>query len=227
MATVRVLDPGIASTLQDLGRPGHGALGVAASGAADTLSLRVANRLVGNADGAAAIELTFRGGRYRLDAPTRVALFGAPFPLRLHVGAEERTLELGQAHDLAAGAELAIGTTREGARAYLAFAGGIAAPPVLGSRATHTGSGLGGLGGRGCQPPSLSTPSRAPAASKGASAVARHLGKQGPEAVFEPVWLFPGVVAQAPDQALGEQADVLSEHAEQELVQEVRNALAL
>jgi biotin-dependent carboxylase-like uncharacterized protein len=65
------------------------------------------------------------------------------------VGAEERTLELGQAHDLAAGAELSIGTTREGARAYLAFAGGIAAPPVLGSRATHTGSGLGGLGGRG------------------------------------------------------------------------------
>ena len=60
-----VLDPGLATTVQDLGRPGHGSLGVATSGAADPISLRVANRLVGNPDDAAALEVTLRGGRYR------------------------------------------------------------------------------------------------------------------------------------------------------------------
>lgn len=145
MAALHVLEPGLCTSVQDLGRPGHAALGVARAGAADTLALRLANRLVGNDDGAAALELTLTGGRYRVEQGARVALAGAPMELRLvRPGEAPRTLAPFAAHDLPDGCELELGPARSGARACLALAGGIARPPVLGSRSAHLPSGLGG-----------------------------------------------------------------------------------
>ena len=75
---IEIVRPGPLATVQDLGRPGHAALGVVASGAADRRALRLANRLVGNPEGAAAVELTLGGLVARVDRLTRVALAGAP-----------------------------------------------------------------------------------------------------------------------------------------------------
>ena len=147
MVALTVLDPGLLATVQDLGRPGRGALGVAVSGAVDPLSLVVANRLLSNADGAAALELTLEGGAYRLESDTRLALVGAPMPLVVEgPGGTRRTLEPWAAHALAAGTVLRVGRAPWGVRAYLALEGGLRVAPVLGSAATHVASGLGGLG---------------------------------------------------------------------------------
>lgn len=148
MAALTVLDPGLFATVQDLGRPGHGALGVAVSGAVDPLSLVVANRLLGNADGAAALELTLEGGAYQVEADTRLALVGAPLPLVAEIpGGTRRTLEPWAVHALTAGTVLRVGRAPWGVRAYLALEGGLCVAPTLGSAATHVASGLGGLGG--------------------------------------------------------------------------------
>jgi biotin-dependent carboxylase-like uncharacterized protein len=136
---VDVLSPGPFTTVQDLGRPGHAALGVAASGAVDRPSLRLANRLVGNPEGAAALELTLGGLRLRFARLARVALTGAPCDAR----AGDRPLAMNAPELVAAGDELRIGTPSSGVRTYLAVAGGIDAEPVLGSRATDTLAGLG------------------------------------------------------------------------------------
>jgi biotin-dependent carboxylase-like uncharacterized protein len=149
MAALVVLDPGPLATVQDLGRPGHGALGVAVSGAADALSLRVANRLAGNPDGAAAVEVTLRGGAWRFEDDTTFVLSGAEMPALLE-GARERRTEVPRwtAVSARAGSVLRIGAAAWGVRAYLAVRGGLDVPEVLGSRATHVASGLGGFGGR-------------------------------------------------------------------------------
>ncbi|GGP85554.1 biotin-dependent carboxyltransferase family protein [Streptosporangium pseudovulgare] len=85
LRVVEVVAPGPYATVQDLGRPGHGHLGVPCSGAADAPSLRLANRLVGNPEDAAGIELTFGGARLRFPAGAWVAVTGAPCPLTLRV----------------------------------------------------------------------------------------------------------------------------------------------
>jgi antagonist of KipI len=136
---LEVLDPGMLSTVQDLGRFGHGAIGVSACGAADPLSLRIGNRLVGNDDGAPAIEMTLRGGTFRTDAPAVVAACGSDF------GA---SVPPWTAVELAAGAVVELGATRSGARCTLCIRGGVAVAPVLGSASTHLPSGLGGVEGR-------------------------------------------------------------------------------
>ena len=136
---IEVLAGGPLTTVQDLGRPGHAALGVGASGAADRPALRLANRLVGNAEGAAALELTLGGLRARFDALTLVALAGAP----CEASAGGRPVAMHAPTYVDAGAELRVGAPSAGVRTYLAVAGGIAVEPVLGSRATDTLAGLG------------------------------------------------------------------------------------
>jgi biotin-dependent carboxylase-like uncharacterized protein len=136
---IEVLRPGPLATVQDLGRPGHAALGVGASGAADRRALRLANRLVGNAEGAAAIEITLGGFTARFHALARVALAGAPCDVRLTAG----SAGMHAPGYMPAGAELSLGVPEAGLRTYLAVAGGIDVPPVLGSRATDILSGLG------------------------------------------------------------------------------------
>jgi biotin-dependent carboxylase-like uncharacterized protein len=130
---IEVLRTGPLATVQDLGRPGLAALGVGASGAADRRALRLANRLVGNPDGAAAIEVTLGGFAARFDALTRVAVAGAPC----------RGVAMHAPLYLPAGGELRMGPAEAGLRTYLAVAGGVDVPAVLGSRATDTLARLG------------------------------------------------------------------------------------
>jgi biotin-dependent carboxylase-like uncharacterized protein len=132
---IEVLRTGPLATVQDLGRPGHAALGVGLSGAADRRALRLANRLVGNPEGAAAIEITFGGFAARFEDLARVALAGAPCDVT--PGAMHEPIYLRP------GSELRVGPPEAGLRTYLAVAGGIDVEPVLGSRATDTLAGLG------------------------------------------------------------------------------------
>ncbi len=137
--TLHVLAPGPLATVQDLGRPGHAALGVAASGAADRGALRLANRLVGNAEGAAGLEVTLGGLRLRTDAPVVLAVTGAPCP----VTAAGRREGCRAALRLPAGHQLRLGAPTTGLRTYVGVRGGLAVTPVLGSRATDLLAGLG------------------------------------------------------------------------------------
>jgi biotin-dependent carboxylase-like uncharacterized protein len=136
---IEILEPGPLGTVQDLGRPGHAALGVGASGAADRGSLRLANRLVGNPEGTAGLELTLGGLRARFERPAIVALTGAPCPARV----DARAVDMNGPIDVPAGATLTLGAPQEGLRTYLAVRGGIAVPPVLGARCTDLLSGIG------------------------------------------------------------------------------------
>ncbi|MFC7545738.1 biotin-dependent carboxyltransferase family protein [Plantactinospora sp. GCM10030261] len=136
---LEMLRPGLLSTVQDLGRPGLAHLAVPRSGAADPASLRLANRLVGNPDGAAGIETTLLGADLRLTAGRWVAVTGAPGPLRV----DGSPAGIGHPVYLPAGTVLSIGPADRGVRSYLAVAGGLASPVVLGARATDQLSGLG------------------------------------------------------------------------------------
>lgn len=144
--TVRleVVTPGLGASIQDLGRLGHAHLGVSACGAADPCALTVGNWLVGNAAGAAAVEITLGGAVIRFVRPCRIALAGGDAEARL----AGRSVEPWVSTVAPAGAVLTCGRIRGGARVYLCVTGGIAVPAVLGSRATHAPSALGGVAGR-------------------------------------------------------------------------------
>jgi KipI family sensor histidine kinase inhibitor len=141
---ITVLRPGLLTTVQDGGRWGHQAEGVPASGALDVASARRANAVVGNDPNAAVLETTLLGPELRVDADVTVAVTGAD----LNVTLDARPLPLNTPVQGRAGSTLAFGQRRAGGRAYVAFSGGIDVPLVLGSRATHTRSGMGGLDGR-------------------------------------------------------------------------------
>jgi antagonist of KipI len=145
--SVVVLKPGLLTTLQDRGRHGHAALGVGAAGPMDEVAFRLANALVGNADAAAAIEISLLGPRLRFEAPTLIAFTGAEFDVRINQMSAPGWRPL----HVAAGSVLEFGPARCGARAYLAVAGGFAAQSVLGSMATDVNARLGPLGGRPLQ----------------------------------------------------------------------------
>ncbi|GAB3679388.1 5-oxoprolinase subunit C family protein [Angustibacter aerolatus] len=133
MSALAVVAPGPLTTVQDLGRPGRAALGIGRSGACDRAALRLANRLVGNPEGAAALETTLGGLAVRAEQDVVVALAGARCP-----GADH----LAPVH-LRAGDELRLGVPAAGVRTYLAVRGGVDVPPVLGSRSSDLLSGLG------------------------------------------------------------------------------------
>jgi antagonist of KipI len=132
---IHVLEPGFETTVQDLGRFGYAQLGVSAAGAADALALRAANLLVGNAENAAALEMTLTGAALAFESATVIAVTGSDF------GAD---LPLWSAVEIEAGTVLRFGATRSGARCYLAVRGGLAVPTVLGSASAHLASSLGG-----------------------------------------------------------------------------------
>ncbi len=144
MKTIEVLDGGFLTTVQDLGRFGYQRYGVPTSGALDLFSLRAANRLVGNPDDAAGIEMTLAGPRLRFVAPATIALTGAEFGARV----DDRPVARWQSTFVEPGATLSFSVPQDGLRAYLAIAGGIDVPRVLGSRSTYTRSKLGGWEGR-------------------------------------------------------------------------------
>jgi len=139
-----VQDAGPLTTVQDLGRPGHLAVGIPPAGPVDRGALLLANRLAGNPDGAAGLECTLIGPRLEFADERLVAVTGAAMPATLN-GAE---VERWRALRVGAGDVLRLGPARAGARAYVAVSGGIATPPALGSRATYLRGRLGGLDGR-------------------------------------------------------------------------------
>lgn len=147
-SAIRVKSPGMLSTIQDVGRRGLTEIGIGRGGAADTLSLRVGNRLVGNDDGAAAVEMTWTGGTFEFDCDTLIALTGGDADARVDGSATVRAIESWTPEWIGAGERLIIGSIRSGARLYLCVAGGIDVPLVLNSRSTHLVGAFGGLAGR-------------------------------------------------------------------------------
>lgn len=134
---LEVLATGPMTTVQDLGRPGRGDLGVGRSGAADRGALRLANRLVGNPEGAAALEITLGGLCVRARGDLVIALAGAACPATVTgpVGIRRQIGHHSVEH-LPCGATLRLGTPARGLRTYLAARGGVDVTPVLGSRST-------------------------------------------------------------------------------------------
>jgi biotin-dependent carboxylase-like uncharacterized protein len=144
-----VIEGGLLTTVQDLGRFGHRRHGVPWGGAMDAPALRAANLLVGNTPDAAALECTVSGPTLRFLAPTRLAVLGADLQPVLHrddLG--PWPVPPGAAVLARPGNRLAFNGRRAGCRAYLALAGGIDVPVVLGSRATDLAAGFGGHEGR-------------------------------------------------------------------------------
>lgn len=137
--SLEVLRPGALTTIQDRGRVGFAHLGVPGAGAADPLSLRLANRLVGNREGAAALEITLLGPTLQATTDTVIAVTGGS--VAVHV--DDEPVATGQTVAVAAGRTISVRAVRRGLRAYLAVAGGVRVTPILGSRSTDTLSGLG------------------------------------------------------------------------------------
>ena len=132
------------TTVQDLGRWGWQATGVPVSGAMDVFSHRVANRLVGNADGLATLEVTLTGPELTFNQNAVCAVAGAEFFLSV----DGVAVEMNRAIHVKCGSTLSFGERARGARAYVAVAGGFDVPEVLGSRSTHTLTRMGGHDGR-------------------------------------------------------------------------------
>ncbi|BCO28778.1 hypothetical protein MIZ03_3688 [Rhodoferax lithotrophicus] len=143
---IDVHSPGVQTSVQDWpGRIGYWAVGVPPSGPMDGLALRLANRLVGNREGAAALEITVTGPTLSFRSTQQLALTGAPMEATL----DGAPLAMGQAFTVTAGQSLRLGKVKDaGCRAYLAVAGGLDVPDYLGSQSTFTLGQFGGHGGR-------------------------------------------------------------------------------
>lgn len=144
MSAILIDVPGFLTTVQDLGRPGHAAAGVSASGAADPIALRIGNRLVGNEDGAAALEMTLVGGSFRFETDAVIAIAGADPRARLG----DRDVVPWSPYAVCPGETLVCTAFRGGARAYLCVRGGVDVPRALGSASTHLRTRFGGHEGR-------------------------------------------------------------------------------
>lgn len=141
---LRLLTPGPCTTVQDLGRFHAYHLGVPVSGAMDDYAAIFANRLVGNEDGAALLEMTLVGARLEVLAPCDIAITGAAMGPQVN-GAPARQW---MSHRLKPGDLLELGSADNGCRSYLAVGGGIDVAPLLGSRSTYLGGECGGHQGR-------------------------------------------------------------------------------
>ena len=145
-AGLKVLAPGLHTTVQDLGRLGYQAIGVPVSGALDGFSLRLANALVGNSPRTPALEVLMSGPTFEVAADTvRVALAGVG--ANLAIGAEKARISAGQSVTLPRGAVIEV-VAGQSASTYLAVEGGVAVPRVLGSTSTYIRAAIGGLDGR-------------------------------------------------------------------------------
>lgn len=141
---IRVVKSGWFTTVQDLGRYGYQQYGVTVAGAMDCFAATVANRLVGNSDGAAVLELTLKGPELQFERDAIIAITGADLSPTI----DGMGIPLWECMELRRDSRLSFGRPHAGSRAYLAIAGGIDVPLVLGSRSTHCSSETGGLQGR-------------------------------------------------------------------------------
>lgn len=165
--SLAVVKPGLLTSVQDLGRHGSQATGVPVAGPMDSFSHRLANQLVGNDAAAATLEVTLIGPELLVDADTTMAIAGAVF----EATCEGRAVPMSESFAVHRGQRLKFGRVVQGARAYIGIAGGILAPVVLGSRATHLVSRMGGWHGR-----ALQAGDRLPVAARPASRPARKAG---------------------------------------------------
>src|SRR5882757_5176035 len=141
---IKVLKPGLSTTVQDLGRPGYYHIGIPLSGGMDRHALTAANLLVGNAEGAAVLEAVFMGPELEFTDDAMVAVTGAELPPRL----DGVSAEPWASFKVKRGQKLSFDFLKKGARAYIAVAGGIDVPVVLGSRSTYALGALGGFKGQ-------------------------------------------------------------------------------
>lgn len=141
---IEVIKPGLFTSVQDLGRPGYYHLGIPESGGMDRYALRAANLLVGNGEGAAVLEATFQGPELRFGSSAVVAVTGAELPPKL----DGALCPTWTSFPIRAGQVLQFDFLKRGARAYVAVAGGVDVPVVLGSRSTYALGALGGFQGR-------------------------------------------------------------------------------
>lgn len=144
MAAFRVLQPGLFTTIQDLGRYGYESQGVPTSGAMDEFAFRIANILLGNEENAPALEITMLGPTLEVLEDVAVAITGAQLPVE--VNGKKRTVWT--SFPLKKGDVLSLGAVSSGCRAYLAVNGGFKADVAMGSASTYTRGKLGGLEGR-------------------------------------------------------------------------------
>jgi biotin-dependent carboxylase-like uncharacterized protein len=144
---IRIVNPGLSTTVQDLGRPGYYNIGIPLSGGMDRFALRVANMLVGNDENAAVLEAVFLGPEIEFTSDAIVAVTGAELPPKV----DGKVQPTWTSFPMKKGQVLSFDYLKKGARAYIAVAGGIDVPVVLGSRSTYTLGALGGLEGRKLQ----------------------------------------------------------------------------
>ena len=149
---LRIMDPGLSTTLQDLGRRGYQRFGIPASGALDQVSLKIANRLVGNPEGTGALEFTYLGPSFIVEAEQlRVAFVGGEATIRLHQGVHDltgRTLPVNESLLLQRGDSVCVGSIRDASTLYMAVEGGFDIAPTLGSQSTFLRGSIGGFEGR-------------------------------------------------------------------------------
>ena len=145
--TIHVAKPGFFTTVQDLGRYGYAHLGISPAGAADPLSFRIANLLVGNEENAPAMEMTLLGATLQFDESTIVAITGASCECK----AGPNSVPANTASEIPAGATLQCGSITAGTRCYLAIRGGFDVPLIMGSASTCITARFGGLQGRRLQ----------------------------------------------------------------------------
>ena len=137
---IKIISPGLATSVQDLGRPGYYHLGIPISGGMDRFALRAANYLVGNPEGSAVLEAVFLGPEIEFTTDAMVAVTGAELPLKV----DGEPKEIWTSFSVKSGQTLSFEFLKAGARSYIAVSGGIDVPVVLDSRSTY---GLGALGG--------------------------------------------------------------------------------
>ncbi|WP_296746875.1 biotin-dependent carboxyltransferase family protein [Mesorhizobium sp.] len=142
---IEILTTGLPNTVQDLGRPGYLSLGISHGGAMDSQALAAANLMLGNDRSAAGLEIALYPFRLKTHVDTALAITGADCPISI---ADQRYPPW-WATTIRAGETLVLEAPRSGARSYVAFAGGLDLPLVMGSRATDAKGGFGGLAGRG------------------------------------------------------------------------------
>ena len=144
METIKILDAGLLTTVQDLGRYGFQRYGVSASGVMDEYSAKIANKLVGNKVGEAVLETTLKGVQIEFLQNTAVAITGGNCDVTLN----GTKIELWQNYLVNRGDILKMGICKSGLRNYLAFAGGIDVPVIMNSKSTNLKAKVGGFNGR-------------------------------------------------------------------------------
>jgi antagonist of KipI len=143
--TIHVIQPGLLTTVQDLGRYGYSHLGISSGGAADQLAMRIANLLVGNPENAATLEMTLAGATLEFDEESVVALAGGECDCRIG----GKSIPMWQAVRGPAREVLTCGGLKTGARLYVAVQGGLDVRPIMGSASTSLAGHFGGIEGRG------------------------------------------------------------------------------